>query len=104
MNQSLDDIFQKKQKQASVGAPIDWDERRNKYVSAVDRLYQQIEKILAGPIAQKTAVLQRRPKELSENYIGTYKVDDLILLVGDEQVRFSPRGATSQAQVVALMF
>ena len=29
---------------------------------------------------------------MTENYIGTYAVDDLILLIGDEQVRFSPRG------------
>jgi len=36
--------------------------------------------------------IQRRPKELSENYIGVYKVDDLILLAGDEQLRFSPVG------------
>ena len=92
MNQSLDEIFQKKHRQASVGAAINWDERREKYISVVDSLYQTIEKFLAEPIAHKTAVLQRRPKELSENYIGTYKVDDLILLVGDEQVRFSPRG------------
>jgi len=92
MNQSLNKIFQKKQQQATAVPDIDWDERRTKYVAAVDDLYDQIEKILAEPLAQKTAVMQRRAKELSENYIGTYKVDDLILLVGDEQVRFSPRG------------
>jgi len=92
MNQNLDEIFQKKQKQAAGGAGIDWDERRNKYLEAVDDLYHQIETILAEPLTLKTVELQRRPKELSENYIGIYKVDDLILLVGDEQVRFSPRG------------
>ena len=37
--------------------------------------------------------IQRRPKQLTENYIGTYSADDLlVLLIGDEQVRFSPRG------------
>ena len=92
MNQNLAEIFQKKQKQSVSGASIDWDDRRNKYLAAVDELYRQIETILAAPIAQKTAAIQRRPKELSENYIGTYKVEDLILLVGDEQVRFSPAG------------
>src|SRR6266487_5810045 len=92
MNQNLAEIFQKKQKQAGGGAGIDWDERRNKYLAAVDDLYHQIETILAEPIAQKNVTLQRRPKELSENYIGTYKVDDLVLVIGEEQVRFSPRG------------
>lgn len=92
MNQNLAEIFQKKQMQAASGAGIDWDDRRNKYLAAVDALYRQIETILAEPIAQKLVTLQRRPKELSENYIGTYRIDDLILLVGNEQVRFSPIG------------
>jgi hypothetical protein len=58
----------------------------------VDDLYDQIENLLAEPISEKAVVIQRRAKELSENYIGTYKIDDLILLVGNEQVRFSPVG------------
>ncbi len=48
--------------------------------------------MLAEPIAKGTVVLQRSPKQLTENFIGTYSVDDLILTTGDERVRFSPRG------------
>jgi len=92
MNQNLADIFEKKQKHPSGGAVVDWDDRRDKYLAAVDTLYTQIETILAEPIQQKSVTLQRRAKELSESYIGTYKIDDLILLAGDEQVRFSPVG------------
>jgi hypothetical protein len=92
MNQSLTDLFQKKQNQATSAGGIDWDQRRAKYVAAVDALYQQIETVLAEPIAQQTVKLGRRQKNLTENYIGTYAVDDLLLLIGDEQVRFSPRG------------
>ena len=92
MNQSLADIFKNKQPSVASGTPIDWDERREQYLRAVKNLYEQIERLLVEPIEQKTATLSRRPKELSENYIGTYKADDLILLAGDEQVRFSPRG------------
>jgi len=92
MNQNLTDLFQKKQNQAAVAGGIDWDERRRKYVAAVEDLYQQIEKILAEPIAKQTVKLARRKKDLTENYIGTYAVDDLLLVIGDEQVRFSPRG------------
>jgi hypothetical protein len=92
MNQNLADLFEKKKQRAGSGAGIDWDARRDKYLNSIDRLYDQIHAILAEPIAQNTVSLQRRPKELSENYIGTYKVDDLILVIGDEQVRFSPRG------------
>ena len=90
MNQSLTDLLRMKQT-LSVGG-IDWDDRRDKYVSAVNDLYNQIEKMLAEPIAQNTVKVGRRKKGLTENYIGTYSVDDLMLLIGDEQVRFSPQG------------
>jgi hypothetical protein len=89
MNQKLADLFRKKKTQLEA---IDWDERRDKYLDDVKHLYDQIEKMLAEPIGQKSVRLQRRPKQLTENYIGTYSVDDLILVIGNEQVRFSPRG------------
>jgi hypothetical protein len=89
MNQNLADFLSKKQEPSDA---IDWDERRNSYLAAVNDLYQQIETLLAEPIQQKTVKHQRRSKQLTENYIGTYSVDDLILVIGGEQVRFSPRG------------
>ena len=92
MNQSLTDFFLKKQKQSEAVAGVDWDERRDKYLADVKNLYDQIEKMLVEPIGQKSVTLQRRPKQLTENYIGTYTIEDLILVIGNEQVRFSPRG------------
>ena len=92
MNQNLADIFKNKQAAASDGAKIDWDARRDEYRKAVNGLFKQIEILLEEPISKGWAALQRRAKELSENYIGTYTVDDLVLVVGDEQIRFSPRG------------
>lgn len=91
MNESLAKILERKQKQAA-GQKINWDERRDKFIAAVDHLYRQIQEMLGEAIANKKVSVQRRAKDLSENYIGTYKIDDLIVLMGDEQVRFSPRG------------
>ena len=92
MNKKLTELLERKQKQAKTGEEIDWDDRRNKYLAAMKELYGRIEADFAEPIAQKAVTLHRRPKELTENYIGTYWVDDLILVIGEEQVRFSPRG------------
>ena len=92
MNQSLSDLIREKRQRATGDGGIDWDDRRNRYLSAVENLYGQIRAILAAPIEQGHVSFQRRPKTLSELHIGTYSVDDLILLIGDEQVRFSPRG------------
>jgi hypothetical protein len=90
MNQALTDLFQRKQKQLPTGEGIDWDSRRNEYLVAVDDLYKRIESMLAEPIGQKSVTLHRRPKQLTENYIGTYSADDLILVIGEER-----RGAGS---------
>ena len=95
MNQNLTNLLRKKQQQSKVGGAVDWDDRRDKYLQAVRDLYQQIETILAEPIHQKTITILRRPKQLAENFIGTYAVEDLILGIGNEQVRFSPRGRTT---------
>lgn len=92
MDQNLAELIKKKSKAEGPNGPIDWDERRNNYLAAVEGLYQQIAQIFAEPIADNAITLDRRKKDLTENYIGTYSVDDLLLRVGDEQVRFSPRG------------
>jgi hypothetical protein len=106
MNQELTDLIQKKTGGAQVaGGGVDWDQRRNTYLDAVRQLYDQVEAFLAEPIKQGVIRPQRRAKQLVESYLGTYSVDDLILLIGDEQVRFSPAGrnvagATGRVDVV----
>ncbi len=90
MNKNLKELLKKKAKAA--GGAVNWDERRDKYLNAVEQLYKQIESILSEAVQDRTITLSRRNKSLSEDFIGTYAVADLVLLIGDEQVRFSPRG------------
>lgn len=92
MDQRLSSLIEQKQKQKQGSPPIDWDQRRDTYIAAVNDLYTQVEAILVDPIKQKMIVCQRRAKDITESSIGTYVIDDLVLLIGDEQVRFSPRG------------
>ncbi len=92
MNQELNELIKKKKRQADAGQEINWDDRRDGYLAAVSDLYDRIETILAEPIANKAVKIERRTKNLTENYIGTYAIDDLVLQIGGEQVRFSPTG------------
>lgn len=92
MDKKLADLLDKKRKQSEAATDVDWDVRRTQYLRAVDDLYTRIEGFLTGPIEDGAVKVQRRPKNLTEHYIGTYSADDLILFFGDEQVRFSPRG------------
>jgi hypothetical protein len=92
MDQKLQDLIRRKTKPSGNGESVDWDDRREKYLKAVEDLYALMASVLADPIADGTVKVRRRPKDLTEDYLGTYAVDDLLLLFGDEQVRFSPRG------------
>lgn len=92
MNQKLADLVQEKVRQSSTGERIDWDSRRDKYIEAVNALYERIQLMLADAIGQKAVTPEKRDKQLTESYIGTYAINDLILVIGDEPVRFSPRG------------
>ncbi len=92
MNKNLTELLEKKKAQAAKGKAVNWDALRDTYLAAIDNLYHQVESAFSEAIQDKTIVLEQRPKQLSENLIGTYAVNDLLLLIGDEQVRFSPRG------------
>ncbi|HEV3138730.1 MAG TPA: hypothetical protein VGZ26_12520, partial [Pirellulales bacterium] len=63
MDPKLADLFEKK-KESGAGDAVDWNERCQKYVAAVQNLYQQIEMMLAEPIRQNTVVLRRHSKSL----------------------------------------
>ncbi len=91
MNQALKELVDKKQKEGGKPA-IDWDNRRKSYVAAVEALYQKVLNALKDAIDSKAVVQQRRVKTLTEDHIGTYEVDELILQIGNEQVLFSPVG------------
>jgi hypothetical protein len=91
MNPTLADLVKKKQSQ-SVAEPIDWSARLVKYLDAVDGLYRQIETAFQEAIAAGSVRIHKRPRAITERYIGSYSATDLILIIGQEQVQFVPRG------------
>jgi hypothetical protein len=48
--------------------------------------------LLAESIAQGLVSVSRVQKEIKEDYLGTYRVPELILDINRETVRFSPKG------------
>jgi len=79
--------------QSEPANEIDWGERRRQWIEAVERLYQQVTGVLlAESISQGLVTVSRREKVIEEEYLGTYRVPELILDVSGETVRFSPKG------------
>jgi hypothetical protein len=91
MAANLTDFFREKKAQSDVDtAGIDWNAQRVEWTDAIESLYALIERWLAEPIKYGSVAVERRPKTISEPYLETYLVYDLILKVGDERVTFSP--------------
>ncbi len=72
---------------------IDWKERRRLWIDAVKGLYRTVtEELLAASIKQRLVTVSRVEKEISEEFLGTYRIPELVLTINGETVRFSPKG------------
>jgi hypothetical protein len=72
---------------------VDWGERRRQWKDAVERLYEKVtSELLAESIARRLVTVSRVEKKIKEEYLGTYRVPELILHIDGETVRFSPKG------------
>jgi hypothetical protein len=88
----LHTFFQeKKQKAQSVN--MDWTAVRDAWIKAVNDLYRTIEDEYLKD-AKADVEITRRDREVMERFIGAYKIQELVLRVGDEEVVFSPQGAS----------
>lgn len=70
----------------------DWDSRKQEWLSAVQRLYDQVTSYLYDYIQDGRVTLDRTPKTLQEQLIGTYETEKLIVVVDDTRIEFDPVG------------
>lgn len=88
----LKDFLLSRRRDASTNE-MHWEERRREWIDAVERLYQKItDELLAESIAQRLVTVSRVEKEIEEEYLGAYRIPELVLDVSGEIVRFSPKG------------
>jgi hypothetical protein len=93
--ENLYQFFREKlSKSASAGtnSGIDWGRRRREMVEHLDGLYKTVEEYLAQAIQEGSVSVSYSTKQITEDYIGTYEVREMVLQVGDERVVFSPKG------------
>jgi hypothetical protein len=88
----LTDFLLSRQQRAPAN-DIDWGERLREWIDAVERLYEKVTgELLADSIAKSLVTVSRIEKEIQEEYLGAYRIPELILKIGGEAVRFSPKG------------
>ena len=89
--QALNDFLRRKKGEESSN--IDWVAKRDEWMTSVKRLYRFLtEELLKESIEEKTILISKASKQITEEYIGTYTLPELTLRIGDARVIFSPKG------------
>lgn len=91
MGDQLTEFLRSRKEQA--GRPeINWQAKKDDWVRAVVGLYELVRKMLRKSIESKDVSVRTFEIEVTEDYIGTYTIPALELIVGGERVEFRPKG------------
>jgi hypothetical protein len=87
--EAFEEFLKKKKEQDRT---VDWEDRKNKWTKSVTDFYNNVHKWLY-PFTEK-ALLKIKVKEImvSEEYIGTYKLNQLDIFLGNDIISLIPRG------------
>jgi hypothetical protein len=89
----LHDFFVKKQKDAdAAGKGVDWEARKAEWKQATEDFYKLVSGFISDLSHEGLVKVSYRPKQVVEQYLGTYEVREMVLLAGGEEVVFSPMG------------
>ena len=72
--------------------PVDWNAERDWWLAALGDFYQQAEAWLAPLREQGLVSFKKIPVQLSEENIGTYAADELVLEFGLQAIVLEPKG------------
>jgi hypothetical protein len=91
--QQLKDFLREKTER-STASGIDWISKRDAWIKAVERLYETIatDYLDFAAVGDAIAVDRSRMKPVREMYVGDYRIPEMTVTVGDEQVVFTPMG------------
>jgi hypothetical protein len=84
--------FLHSRKELAGKTEIDWQARKNEWVRAVEGLQVLVLNMLKESIESKDVTTRAHDLEVTEDYVGTYTIPVLELIVGGERVEFRPKG------------
>jgi hypothetical protein len=95
-DETLEKFLEKKKTSADKQLKsVNWEERKRKWLNSLDELYAQIADEWLSEVRKKKILKATQHSEtITEEYLGSYRVKKLQLVVGNEKVTFSPKGTT----------
>jgi len=88
--ESLVDFVRQKAEKQEKGP--DWDARRAKWQGDIAHLYGMVRGWLKPLESNRTIRVEEATVTLREDYLGTYKVPEMSILIGSQKVAFHPKG------------
>ncbi len=90
-NQSFDDFVNQRSK-ASEKSEIDWTAKLEAWKRDLSIFHEKVESFLKSYIESGKLTLTKRSIDLREEYIGSYEVDALDIILGDTKITLTPIG------------
>lgn len=91
-NTDFDEFVRRQQERTSPNASIDWRKERDSWIQHLNELYSRIESFLNKYISAKQILREYREIEMNEEYVGSYKVRQMTIRLGRQEVRIVPMG------------
>ena len=88
--QEFSEFIKRKTAQAEEEKTVDWDRRREQWLSELDNLFVKMTRHLE-PYAHEIEI-ERKPNKLKEDYLGTYEAEMLTFKIGRDKVFAKPIG------------
>lgn len=79
-------------KQSKEEKTIDWEEQKKQWLCFIDLFYNQINQWLDPYITQHKLSIATNKISLTEDYIGTYEVDQWTVSLPNQTISFKPIG------------
>jgi hypothetical protein len=89
---SLEEKARKLAEQKKVEKAVDWAAERDWWLEQLRKLYAQLDEWLRPLKQEGTVAIKFTPKRLSEEQIGAYAVEAMVLDFSGEGVVFDPQG------------
>ena len=91
--ETFDDFVKQRTARARQSAEaVNWEETLTVWLRELDALYRAMEGYLKSYTDSGQIKIERRPVQLSEDYLGTYDTEALVLSIGDDEVIVQPIG------------
>jgi len=91
MGDQLTDFIRSRAEHAAK-PEVNWQAKKSDWVRSVEDLYALVRKMLRMSIESKDVSVRTFDMDVTEDYVGTYTIPALELMVGGERVEFRPKG------------